>query len=185
MKKLIISVITMLFVFCGLSFAESKYATGSTSAALTFGPGGGKSDVVYLTAKSDKAASLIKIYEIGGAERVGVTTAPTNGATQISVSSITGFATNDIVVYVHSDGTVLKSTVSGIAAGKITMAAGISKAGTTSDYLYEVTQAFQIACGATQLNLSGSPIFTSRAASPVYIVVDGTSACQVAATVTK
>lgn len=156
---------------------DSKYATTSTGgvAAVTFGPAGtAHSQITAISAKSDKSTSVVKLYSFTGANRFQITTASTSGAQAVSFTNASQtITTNDVVVYVHSDGTVLGTTVaSGVSTNGVTLATGLSKAGTTNDYIYELTQNFEASVGTTALNSFGFVAFDAPA-GPVYATLDG------------
>lgn len=170
-----ILVLIVVFAFASLVQAfESKWSsTGATAVTNLFGPLDGSYMVKSLYAKSDKAASVVKFYARGGAGRANITTVSTSGAQVVSFSNPDhAISTNDVVVYVHSDGTLLATTVAGSSTGSVTMAVGITKAGTLSDRIYEVTQQNELPVGASTLNPSAGWIFGTPGDSPLYMVVD-------------
>lgn len=162
---------------------ETKYASGTTSAALTFGPRHGRQVIKSVYAATDLAGGVVKFYAIGGAGKLAPTAVPTNAADVIYVAN-TGnlLTTNDVVVYVHANGTLDKTTVSANTSSNCTLAAGITVAGAAGDYIYEQTQQGQILVGlagtavgtSDVLNASGD-VFAVPGDSPCYVVLDGTS----------
>lgn len=163
--------------------AESKYTTHATAAAVTFGPRNGPRDVTFVSAESDKAASFIVIQ--GRSNKANVLLAVTNGATAINIPNATyAFTNGDAVVFAHADGTLDYTTLSGSSTTNVTLAAGVSKAGTTDAVLYEMTNQLRIELGATNTTASGEPLYRSPGDSPIRVSVDGTSACWIAATAT-
>ena len=155
----------------------SSYATGTTSAAVTLKPSDAGYVVQGVYAKSDKDGSLIKFYGVGGAGRVPVTAATaTNGATVISC--VNNALTNaDVVVYAYADGTFAMNTIESATTTNVTLGAALTQAGTTSDVIYEMTQQFEMACGTDTVSQFDAAVFYTPRKSPLYVVLDGTSAC--------
>jgi hypothetical protein len=154
---------------------QSKYASHATAAALNFGPSPyGQQEVSAIFAKSDKATAAVKLYMKGGAEKALITAAPTSGAVTVSISnSGNAFTTNDLVVYVHGDGTLLYTTVSGNTTDTVTMATGLTQAGAVGDALYELTQQGEFSLGTTALNEGGHTLWVVPADSPLRVLADG------------
>jgi ABC-type phosphate/phosphonate transport system permease subunit len=174
--------IAALFAVCVVSvFASnetSSYATGSTSAAVTLKPSNAGYVLQGVYAKSDKAASLIKIYGVGGAGRVPVTATATNAATVITCVNTSYALTNaDIVVYSYADGSFAKNIISAATPTNVTLTTAITRAAKTSDVIYEMTQDFQMACGSNTVSQFDAAIYYTPQKSPLYVVLDGTSAC--------
>jgi hypothetical protein len=181
-------VIVLLTAVALPAFAqETKYAAGSTSAAVTFGPGYlGKTVVKSLCATTDKAGGAVKFYARGGADKVLPSATPTNGAVVIDLVN-TGhvFTNGDIVVYAHASGVCDQTTIASATETNVTLTAGITEAGASGDALYEVTQQGQMLVGMLGtgvgtndvLNISGDALFVTSGNSPLYVVLDGTAAC--------
>ena len=154
----------------------SSYATGTTSAAVTLKPSDAGYVVQGVYAKSDKATSLIKFYGVGGAGRVPVTATATKGATVITC--VNNALTNaDVVVYAYADGTFENNTIESATTTNVTLGAALTQAGTTSDVIYEMTQQFEMACGTGTVSQFDAAVFYTPRKSPLYVVLDGTSAC--------
>lgn len=191
------TVATLLIGVLTAMAQETKYASGTTSAALTFAPGVSRTVVDSVYATSDKEDGAVAFYARGSAGKVAPSATPTNGQMVISVAnasfdSSAGMTTNDRVVYVHADGTTDYRTISASTATSVTLSAGISVAGATGDYLYEVTQqgaivvGFDGAAAGTNDTLAASGrVYVTPADSPLYVVLDGTAACKLMVTVTK
>jgi Tfp pilus assembly protein FimT len=184
----VIVAVAMLAAWISPAMAqETKYAAGTTSATVLFGPGAyGKTVVKSVNASTDKAGGVVKFYARGGAGRVAPSAVATNGQAVLSVANAGYTFTNgDYVVYAHVDGTTHQTTVSDATTNTVTLAAGLTQAGASGDYLYEVTQQGQILVGLLGtgvgtndvLNLSGEALFATPSASPLYVVLDGTAAC--------
>jgi hypothetical protein len=171
-----------------LNAAESKYSSTSAGAtiAVTFGSDpGAQQEVTAILAKSDKPTAAVKLYARGGGGKQAINVASTSGAQVVYFANASlAVNTNDTVVYQHSDGTLLATTVaSGVTTGGVTLTTGLTKAGTTEDTICEVTQAGEISVGTTALNAAGQVLFVAPANSPLYVTLDsGTNA---ALTVTK
>lgn len=178
MNKFILSVLAItlsVFAASTATAAETKYATATNTARITFGPdrtSGG--EITAVLAKSDKSTAAVKFYTTGGAGKLPITTASTSGALTVFFTN-TGNAitTNDVVAYVHENGTVLGTTVSGNTSTSATLATGITLAGTTNDSIIEVTQQGQIDIGTTALQLAGYTIFAVPPGAPAMLVGDG------------
>lgn len=165
---------------------ESKYATATNTAAVTFGADPtSQQEVTAILAKSDKATAAVKLYARGGAGKALINVASTSGAQVVYFANASlAFNTNDLVVYQHGDGTLLATTVaSGVTTGGVTLATGLTRAGSTVDRIYEVTQQGQLDIGTTALNVAGYVVFVGPADSPIYATADGNT--NVTLTVTK
>lgn len=173
---------------------ETKYASGTSSAALTFGPQNGRQVIKSVYATTDKAGGVVKFYARGSAGKAAPTATPTNGATVIYISNPSyatsaGFYTNDVVTYVHANGTLDQTTVAACTASNVTLTAGITVAGATGDYLYELTQQGQIlvglagtGAGTNDVLTTAGDVFAVPGDSPCYVVLDGTSSATLQAT---
>jgi len=184
-ERTLLAVLLMVLMvsLAGLAGAATKYASGTASAAVTFGPASGPTTVKSVYATSDKLNGSVKFYARGGAGKEAPTTTHTNGATVIAVgNSDSGFATSDSVVYVHANGTCDYRTLSGATTTNVTLSSGISVAGASGDYLYEVTQQGQIwvgfygtGVGTNDTVATAGDVFMTPGDSPLYCVLDGTS----------
>lgn len=190
---LMIVTAVLLGAACALIAGESKYASGTTSAGVTFGPATGQTVVESVYATSDKVSSAVKFYARGGAGKVAPTSSPALAATNILVSNTSyALTNNDHVVYVHANGTVLHSTISSCSTTNIGIANALAVAGASGDYVYEVTQQGEIIVGfygtgtGTNDTLATSgTVFVSPGDSPVYVVLDGTGTAKLQVTVDK
>lgn len=162
---------------------DSKLATGSTSAALTFGPSSGQTVVKSLYADSDKAGSVVKLYARSGNKLIPTANA-TNGATVIAIAGTT-LTTNDVVVYAHANGVLDTTTIVTATSSNATLAAAITVAGSAGDVLYEVSQQGQISVGSNTVSTAGEAVFATPGDSPLYCVLDGTSAAKLQVTVAR
>jgi hypothetical protein len=176
---------------------ESAYASGTTSAALTFGPGPARTVVDSVYATTDKENGAVAIYARGSFGKAAPTSSPTNGADVVSVANANfavaaGLTTNDSVVYVHANGTCAYRTISAATASTVTLSSALTTAGASGDYLYEVTQQGSIVvgfdgadAGTNDTLVTSGKVFVTPADSPLYMVLDGTAACKLMATVSK
>lgn len=185
LKNVIVSLVAVLAVSAPVyaTGESSTFDTGTTAASVTLGPSDDGYVLQGLYAKSDKAASVVKFYGKGGAGKVPVTATATNGATVIYCdNSSYGLTNSDVVVYAYADGDYAQTTISAATTTNVTLAAAITQAGGTSDAIYEMTQGFQIACGATSVSQFGDAVYYTPRKSPLYVVLDGTSACTLSVT---
>ena len=168
------------------SAQQSKYNTHTNLAEITFAPNPfGKRIVTSVLANSDKAASYVKLYCRGGGGKQFIETASTSGAQVVYIDNPGhAISTNDIVVYVYGDGAApLRTTVSSSATNSITMATGISQAGTTSDSVYELTQQGEMLVGTSALNLAGDILFAPPSDSPLYATLNANTSAVLTVTV--
>ena len=186
-------VAVLIIAMIGGAFAEpeSKYAAGTTSAAVTFGPSQGRTVVSHVHAVSDKLGAVCKIYSRGGSGKTACTTAAAVSATHVPITNTgVGLTTNDAVVIVHATGNVEYRTLTGYnSATNVTLSSGLTYAITTSDFIYELAQGAEMLVGGfgtgagtnDTLTVSGQ-VYASPGDSPVYIVVDGSNVSKVNAT---
>jgi len=175
---------------------ETAYSasTTSTSPAVTFGPGTGRTVVESVSASCDVALGAIRIYARGGAGRVNcAATNAISGTTNIVVVNTDyGLTNDDMVVYVHATGTAEQRTISVATTTNVTLTAAISSATASGDAIYEVTLQGKIVVAAqdagvgtnTLYNQSGS-VFASPGESPLYITLDSATNTCLQATVGK
>lgn len=160
---------------------ESKYAAGTSSAAVTFGPGQGRLTVSSIYATTDKSGAAVKLYAQGGAGSVALSAVPT-ATTVVSIANASYDITNsDLVVYAHANGVMDYRTVSSAATNSVTLDSAISSAGTSADRLYEITLQ-----GRFDFDTTGATVGSNKYAAfegpvvwcgigPVHVAVDGTS----------
>lgn len=179
MKKFGLMVMGLALMVVAAVAQESKYSTSSTGTdpAVTFSPKNGRQIVKAVSASVDVANGVVKFYT--RVKKYAVTS--TNSATEIVFANTANAVnTNDIVVYVHANGTVEKDTVaSGVSTTGVTLTTGITSAWASGDYLYEVSQSGQIVVGLSTtaagtnaiLNDSGD-LFVVPGDSPLYVTSD-------------
>jgi hypothetical protein len=184
MTVLLMVMAVLGWVAAGIALAgETKYATGTSSAAVTFGPQTGQQVVKSLYATSDKEDGAAKFYVWNQVATKSPATAPTNGQVLLTLNNIgLVLTTNDVVVYSHSTGTAVYRTISSSSTGTVTLSSGLTEAGTTDDRIYELTQGGQIVVGydgATVGTADGLPtagdVFATPGGSPLYVLLDATS----------
>ncbi len=179
--------VAVVLAVCAGYAQETKFATGTTSAAVLFGPASGRQVVKSVYAATDKAGGAVKFYARGSAGKAAPTELATNAADVIyianpSFATTAGFTTNDMVVYVHANGVMDYTTIAGATASNVTLTAGITVAGASGDYLYELTQQGQIlvglagaAVGTNDVLHTSGDVFAVPGDSPCRAVLDGTS----------
>jgi hypothetical protein len=181
-----------LLAFLGAAMAgETKFATGTSSAALTFAAGNGQTKVGGLYATSDKEDAAVKFYSWNQVATLMPTTAPASGATTVAVANASYALTNDdVVVYQHVTGTAVYRSISSATATTVVLNAALTEAGSTSDRIFELTQGGQITVGydGTTVGASdglavGGTVYTTPGGSPLYMVLDGTSNAVLQATI--
>lgn len=165
----------------------TKYAAGTTSATALFGPNVyGQLTVLSCNATTDKEDGVVKFYARGSAGKTAPTEEEVLSETEINIANASwnaaaGYTTNDMVVYVHANGTCDYRTVSAATATNVTLSSGISVAGASGDYLYEVTLQGEIIVGfdgagvGTNDTINAQNCFATPNDSPLYCVLDGTS----------
>jgi hypothetical protein len=190
----IVALLTILVVGGAFAEPESKYATGTTSAAVTFGPSQGRPVIKHIHAVSDKLGAVCKIYAKGGVGKVKCTSAASASATHIPITNTgVGLTTNDPVVVVHATGNIEYRTLTGYnSATNVTLSSGLTYALTTSDYIYELAQGAEMLVGGFGTGAGTNDTFTATGEvyagpgdSPLYVVVDGTNVSKINATVEK
>ena len=196
MKKVLAISLTVLFVAALAAFAgdkETKYNTGTTSAAITFAPGAGKTVISHLEAASDLVDSAVKFYSGNTFKTVTALTGATNCAIALASST---FTASDKVVYVYANGTAPEyRTVDGspsTTAVMLTPALTSYAQASAKDRLYLVTQCGQILVGKygtgvgtnDTVSVSGD-VYASPGSAPIYMVITGTSNAVIQATADK
>jgi len=182
-RMVVMAIIGVMVLAPTLMAGESKYATGTASAAVTFAPQTGQMLVKCVCATTDKENGAVKFYDWNEVATVSPTTAPTNGQSTILISnSAYAYTTNDMCVYEFASGAVLYRTISAATTSNVTLNAALDAAGSTTDRLYELSQGGQIVVGfdgATpgtndSIAVAGD-VYVTPGGSPLYVVLDGTS----------
>lgn len=160
--------------------AQTRYATGTTEAAVLLGPSTGQVTIESVYAASDKAGAKIAIHAWDmqrpinpSAAHAATNIVPVAGADDV-------WSEHDPVVYVHPDGAVDYRTVSAATATNVTLSANLSQAGGTSGRIYTLK-----AAGQLPFDTTGAGVGTNKYASfsgsvwrglaPVRVAIDGTS----------
>ena len=170
---------------------ETKFAAHATASAVTFGPGQGRTVVVGLNTTTDLEDSVVKFYARSGAPLAPTADTALSG-TIVALATGHGLTTGDHVAYVHANGTVNKTTLAGHAAGNVTLTAALTVAGATGDRLYKLTEQGRIVVGGNgttsgvndHVNLTGK-IFATPIDSPLYVLLNSTSASVLQVTVER
>jgi hypothetical protein len=177
MNRFFSMIIAAILAAAGLTAnaGQTKYATATNTAGVAFGPNqSAQQKVTAVLAKSDKTTATVKYYAKGGAGKLPIYQASTSGAFVVfCTNTANALNTNDVVQYVHNDGTILQTTVASVTPTSATLAAALTLAGTTSDLIYELTQQGEISIGTTALQIAGFKVFQVPADSPAYLVGDG------------
>jgi hypothetical protein len=181
-----------LFVLCGITWAETKCTTNATSSALTFAPGVGASIIKSIFATTDKAGGEVKLYARTG-KKYALARSMAAGTTAVGISGNESITNGESVVVAFSNGNAYYSAVTSAEANtNLTLATGLTQAGTTADYVYEVSLQWQHEVGGPgtgagtndYLEVTGD-IMVTPGDSPVYAVLDSTARGQLAVTVQK
>ncbi|MFA5114386.1 MAG: hypothetical protein WC529_08900 [Candidatus Margulisiibacteriota bacterium] len=160
---------------------ETKYATHATASELTF-RGDKNSQVVVknIDSTSDKAGSVIGIFE----KTTGPYTldgAAASGQAVVPLAATSGLTNGDkVVIRSKTDMTKFeKGVISSISAGvSITLAGNLTYTYASGDEAFEMmTTIASIANGAASKNRgNGQPVAAAAENSPLYAVLDSTSA---------
>lgn len=178
----IMMVLSIVILVCvvAVQAGETKYASGTTSAAVNFSPSAGMDTIKSIYATTDLAGGTVKIYAWNKVKTQSPTTAPAATNLIDIDNSDTQLDTSDYVMYVHADGTLDYRTVSSSTASNVTLNAVLSQTGSVSDRLYELTQQAQLdfdtAGAGVSTNKYGKfegDVFTGI--GPIRVVQDGTS----------
>jgi type II secretory pathway pseudopilin PulG len=184
---IVIAIVAMVTVACLPALAgETKYATGTTSAAVVLGAPGQRETVRSIYSTTDKAGGVVKLYAWNANAAIAPSAAP--AATNLIACVNATLTTNDLAVYVHADGTMDYRTVSAASTTNVTLNTAISKAGSTSDRMYELAQGAQFGfdtsgagVGTNKYGAFAGTLFVGLA--PIRVVQDGTSNCVVNVTI--
>jgi hypothetical protein len=181
------------------AMAESKYATGGTSAAVGFGPGQGVSSVKAIYAKTKLSVpgtvqGSLDIYARSGNHDYYVSAAQAAGThiPTVNTNDVIGAGTNVLICY--ATGFVDYRTVSAQNATSLTITAASTYAMTVNDVIQPVTVDYSITLDNTDITdggitnqtfkSAGDVVYMSPAHSGVYMVLTGSNAV-LSATVIK
>jgi hypothetical protein len=184
-KSLMFAALTFV-ALAAPSFAASPAQTfaatgtaiaGTNSHVIISGRGAGIAEIDHLSVTSDKATSYALFYTAGS----GLTaTLGTNASQAVHYFPGTGnFAANDKVVLWHAaSDTFERLVVSAVAATTVTFTANPTAASVAGDVLYKMTAGAMIPVGAATLTVA-APCYRGQKGLPIYLEVDGTSACKI------
>jgi hypothetical protein len=191
----------MLVIIGGAGvYAQSKRATGTTSATILYDP---KSDQTAYTGTSiDAISDKVATANAGGAAvkvwgrnpHVGkqrVTAAVTSGSSNIIMESTTGFAVNDLVYCVpggvsytgQQKGFVGTVSVVGAGATNVYLSANLTTNLSVGSAVYPLSLVYQTFVGSNSVSRVGNTVFETAGESPLRIVLDGTATNELAITV--
>lgn len=165
------------FVLCSvLSLAvfaaESKYAVSATGTnIITFAPSPGGYKITGLYWQCDTNPGPLVFYSRGtGAARYAPVVTPSNGQSVIRIANTAVAVSNgDIVVYVHANGKLDRTSVTSATATNCTLAAALTAVGASGDWLYEVTPVFQMNSGSAAISEFGGNIYAVPGEWPVSL----------------
>lgn len=175
MRKRTILFVTLLLALLSAGVLIAAQTKSDSDAAgvsiVVFGAKDRPQVVKSIYAKSATSTATLVFYtKTGSAAQIGI--ASTNAATTIFFTN-TQVTNDDFVVYQHSGGAVFESLVTSATATSALLATALSTAGTTSDYVYEVTENGTIYIANTAFNQDGPVMYAIPANSPLYIVCTG------------
>lgn len=194
MKKVMGAMVALVLVgIMAVIAAESKYDVHATGGdpSITFGPKTGGQMVKHVTTSCDYPLGSVKFYVTAGKYAISTTNTTTQVLiTNPAASGGVAVTNNDIIVYVHKDGTLDKATVSSSTSTSVTMSAASTVAWASGDYLYDMTQGGQIivadntaANGTNKLTELSGEVFAVPGDSPLYLVLSSTTNTALSATV--
>lgn len=155
-----------------------KTNVGSTSAEVIFaGDPTQPFRLTTLDVKSDLAASII-LMTCGGAS-YALTSAQTNSATNVLVSSTSGLASNQVVVFQTSDGALASATVYSTNSTNVNFSGTISTALASGTPFWIMGNSVTQSVGAATLRQYAEALYAADAGRPVRVTINGTSACAV------
>ena len=137
---------------------------------------GGAPVVTYVDATSDLAGSVIQSYRVAYIMPVNLTNSSTNlyvtvpkGADKAGVVLVRHLATD---TYER-----LYCTTNGLTGTNVATTVAPAEEVIPNDYVYFMSAAGKIPCGATNVWRSGPGIFAGQRDLPLLIEINGTSAC--------
>jgi hypothetical protein len=159
-------------------FAET--GTGTTLASVVVPLGLGRPVVTYVSATSDKAASVLQFKKCtAGAQTLTLATNASQAVVHVPASSF--WAANDVGVLWHksvdSYERVTVSATNGLTA--LTLSANLGTAVVAGDQLFKMSNAGTIPVGNATKEITTVGVYHSPPGLPVVIDLDGTSACKI------
>lgn len=190
MKKFINVRSTMLLgllALAGFAYAESassRYASGSTSAAVLFDSIRGQGwNVTSAESTSDLAGSLITYQaKLVTTPTYRVTASGSTSQAVIALNATTGIASNDVCYVKPASGLGYVVTVIGTTSSNITASANLGTAVAAGDTVAEINTILTVPVGAASINRNGVGLVKTVGDSPLRAVVTGTSACALGVT---
>lgn len=165
------------------TFALTSTDIGATNSYAIIGANhAGVAEIDYLNATSDKASQVL-FYTAG----TGILAQYATNASQAThyFAGTGNFAANDKVILRHvSTDTYERLVVSSVAAGTVTFTANPSAATAKGDVLYKMTAGAYIPVATTTISVVGTS-YRGQEGKPVYMEIEGTSACQINSIVGK
>lgn len=162
-----------------LPFAKTGDAGTTLSHAVVPAGGRDRIRVQYVSATSDKAASLLSFKASIGS----LTVLEASAANQkvIGVVPYTGAAQNDVVVlFSKATGLGVRGVIDTVDAGAKTMTlkANLGIALAPGDTIHQMAAQGQIPVGAATKEANAPTVFATLE-GPVLLEIDGTSACRI------
>jgi len=159
-------------------FAET--GTGTTLASVVVPVGNGRPVVTYISATSDKAASVLQFLKCtAGAQTLTVATNASQAVIYVPASSF--WAANDLAVLRHKTTDTYErvkvSATNGLTA--LTLTASLGTAVVAGDVLYKMSNAGTIPVGAATKEITTVGVYQAPSGLPVIVDLDGTSACKI------
>jgi hypothetical protein len=137
--------------------------------------------ITYLNATSDKAGSIVQFYTAGTPRTVNYTNSTTT--LYLDSTNTSGqFTTNGGIVVIRHTATDTyerRILVFGSSLTNLLVTVAPTAAVVPGDFVYPMTTAGFIPCGAATLSLVGNGIYAGLPGKPLLFELDGTSAVQV------
>jgi hypothetical protein len=152
-------------------------AVGSTNAATTLSwaivPAGPGTPVVnFLSATSDKGASVAQFYKVNAATLAN----GANSTTSVPVAGTNGLVDEAVLLIRHmAVGTYEKVSIDSLVSTNIVLDAAPQTAVAAGDVVYQIskTGAPLIPVGVATLTLYGENLYVGQEGYPIYVEVDG------------
>lgn len=141
----------------------------AAASQVVFGPKDGVLIVKAAYVVAGAGGDLAFLSRSGS--KLAPTANSTNGAQVVAiVNTAHVMSTNDWIVYVHADGTMDTAQATASSLTSVTLGSGISSAGASGDFLYEVvTNGVIPLTAATAFNQDGPVMFATPNDSPLVI----------------
>lgn len=180
MKKILL-LIGLAVALTGIAYGISKTyvtqtATHATASTVVFNADSTKQwRIVSVISSSDKAGSVLSFRTGTGAYLITATNAA--ASTNLYVSSVSGLASNDVVLLQTAAGAVTNATVWGTQnVTNVQLTAAIGLANTAGDQLYELSAATTLSIGAvSNVVYASEAVYVGTWGRPLRVVLDSTS----------